>query len=997
MKINRFAGLIFSIVFIAIAIDSSSQVIKIQMDGLDTLKANTKSEVWNYKDITELFNRTETPHLAKYGPHGLMGEVGNTITTFDMRNNNLTGKIPASFMFTGGTPDGDKRWVGGVSDKRYIKLFFSHNNITEVTPYILHGKRIIQDVRLDNNNITDFNLKLPYSGVVGDGTYVFTIHQNNISTIKKSDILVGGYSRNGILNNRAKLMRIDNNRLGFGTLCEIVPLIEYMYSYQSFRIPGNPDCIFDYLPQKPLGGDYTEETLKKGKEKTLSFTGNHNKNIYSWQLNGKDVALSETKDYKFEIDESTAGVWRCKIRNPLLPDATLYSYDMAVFLYKAENKRVEDIAINQNTLSTNFPENAIVADFDAEDPDGDEIFYRLPDKTDDNSHFRIINGKTLVSSEPLFDEKYIEKYTISVEAYDIYGGKFVKQFDIVKSPEQPSTPLPDNITIDKLTVPENIADAIIDTLKLVGGDGYNLILDNEQDNSNFKIEDNILKTAVKFDYELKKKYNIRVSAKKDGFVLKKDFIIKITDANDAPYDLFITNSKFKTGTLKGSIIGQLIASDQDPSDLSFTYELTGTIADNQNFVIHENILKLAKYITTPTLFNIEVKVSDDEKADRVFSLKINAVENNVISDNKSPEGIWLSSNVLVADTKDNSTIGLLYSHDPENDELIYSTDNEYLYIESNNLKLKKSPQAGENINVNIKCSDGTTTISKTFIIYNLNKMKYAVSDICGLTSYDIDENSKIGDIIGEIATDKPDGDDISFTSENQYVNLEGSKLKLKTLPPAGNNINIEIVKHSGSETSSHSFVIFNLIPVQNPNNTPPMGFGITNLTIDKQLKVGNVFSSLFMCDAETTEGIFSCDNEYISITDNSVILKKIPENDFKCDIVCSDGEFEISHTFKFYYQKTETDISENINSGSLKYYPNPSVSLIKCEYNNNFESNVEVSVYSQSGILKYNKKYKKQPKGLILIEVPTTELNAGVYYLKINNGVNSETVSFVKQ
>ncbi len=679
----------------------------------DSLYKNTNGAEWTINDFEVLKSRNKAPYIRIKGPAGFGGDdmQGYYFNIVDLCNNNLTGKIT------------NKTWNKSedYSTKSYThrhdsKWYFSHNKITSIgniTGYTKTG--FVKELCLDNNLITAYTTKSK-SGAIPWGFHLFTLHQNDVNKLKASDFHFGGFYY--IFNNtQIRLIRIDNNRLDFASLCNVVPVIKKSYSKLSDRFPGNPNCVFDYYPQKPLGGNATSETLAEGTDKTLNFSLTHPQNIYSWQLNGKDVPISTTKNYTFKVNAQTAGVWRCKITNPNMPEVTLYSYDMAVFMEKSGNKAASDITISQSTLANNFPENAIVADFSATDPDGDELFYRLPDRTADNSHFRIINGKTLVSSEILFEKEYIENYTIEVEVYDRFGGIFKKEFTITKNGTSGSQ-LPSDILLSNNIVEENSADKIIGTLSAKGVDGYSFILaDNEGDNNMFKIVGNDLKTIDAFNYEKKNRYSIRVTASAaDGTSIKKDFDIDVTDVNDNPHDIILTSTQLKVNTPAGTVMGFITAIDEDKTDKLFTFEIDQTLANNSDFFFEDNIIKAKKVFTKVSSKQITIKAKDDENAEFVKTFDITIVSDQAVT-NRPPRGIGITNSVISHNLEAGAKIADIYMSDPDGDAGTFSCDNKYIEVDGSALKLKIKPESNSPFEITLKGSDGDNEIEQKIKIY----------------------------------------------------------------------------------------------------------------------------------------------------------------------------------------------------------------------------------------------------------------------------------------
>lgn len=701
------------LLFIALlSANLAAQLSQRSIKSFDALKNSCDGDNWTFKTIEELKNRTESPYVTLMGPVSDKDFTpAKVFQIFDLSNNKLKGEVKDDFL-----RDASLKQPLLVRNNN-SKIILSNNEITKVSEHIGLGYGIssfVSELRLDNNKLTSFHQIDPGNEYIGAGHNVFTIHQNEITSLRKNDVVQDKFSSCGVISNSGSMVRIDNNRLDFSSLCSVVPAIKYLYGYISWRLPGNPDCYFDYYPQKPLGGDYTEQSLNEGDAHTLSFSLNHPDNIYSWQLNGTDVALSTGKNYEIEVSENTAGVWRCKVTNPRLPDVTLFSYDMAVFMNKDNNRAADDFSISLNAIGANFPEDAVLGDFTGTDPDGDELFYRLPDKTADNSHFRIKDGKTLVSAEILYEKPYIEEYKIVVEAYDKFGGKFQKEFKIEKG--DATVALPSNIVLSKTKVNENEANKAISDIFISGAEGFTPeLVDGEKDNGCFKIVDDTLRTKEGLDYETKREYNVRITASKDGVGIKKDFVIKVVDVNDAPNSIVITNDRITTETKSGETIGILVAADQDPADIQFDFELTDDVEANKSFTILNNVLKLKKEFSSNGVVSVKIKVTDPHGA--YYTQLITIYIQDSESENKAPIGAGVTGTVISSSMETGETVASIFMSDPEGDKGIFSCDNEYISIEGSDLKLKSKPDKGTNFELVVNCSDGENEIQQTFTFY----------------------------------------------------------------------------------------------------------------------------------------------------------------------------------------------------------------------------------------------------------------------------------------
>ncbi|MBD2441834.1 hypothetical protein H6G25_01120, partial [Dolichospermum sp. FACHB-1091] len=104
------------------------------------------------------------------------------------------------------------------------------------------------------------------------------------------------------------------------------------------------------------------------------------------------------------------------------------------------------------------------------------------------------------------------------------------------------------------------------TYSLVTGDGAT-------DNSLFTITNNQLKTNSVFDFETKNSYSVRLrTTDQDGLSFEKQLTIGVSNVNETPTDLTLSNSTVTENQVIGTVVGNLSSTDPDTGN-TFTYSL----------------------------------------------------------------------------------------------------------------------------------------------------------------------------------------------------------------------------------------------------------------------------------------------------------------------------------------------------------------------------------------------------------------------------------------
>ena len=698
--------------------------------AFQALYNSTNGDNWTVKTLDELLGRTTAPYLTKRTAKTDEGMTGINqavvwFSLFDLSNNNLSGTVEDDFCYlpvhptTGATLE----WQGIFDLKRTEEIRLSHNKITAINaPHLGSDYQLAQYIRelwLDNNLLTQVNFEriTGQNSTVGIGVNKVNLHQNDITSLTRQNFDKVSEDK-CFLSRTLQEFRVDNNRLGFTSLIDLSNLAHEQSRFRSANNPGFPNIHYDCSPQKPLGGEATETTLTNGSSHQLSFSLPHPQNVYSWVLNGKEIPSSIGNTLDIIVDESSTGVYQCKITNPALPEITLYSYDMAVFMEKAGNNSVTDINFAGIPVISNFPEAGIIGDFNATDPDGDAVYYRLLDKRADNSHFRMLNGKTLISSETLFDRDYIQSYNIVVEAYDAFGGKFEKEITIEKGVST-GTPLPTKFILSNNSLSENIADFAIGNITLEGVDashGYTLSLPSGiADNDLFEITGTSLKNKESVNFEAKNELTVRVKATAtDNTTVSAELKILVTNANDAPYDMQLSSNSLNVNTPLGNIVTYMIALDEDVADKAFTFSFADGYPDNGYFTIVDNTLVVKRVVKTATTLNIGIIVTDPHSATYTKECSISYV-GDVNEDNRAPRMIGLTNMIITEGMSIGDKFSDIVLSDPDGDVGSFTITSDYLEVRGSKLYIKALPT--ERFTTTIVASDGANEISSDFTFY----------------------------------------------------------------------------------------------------------------------------------------------------------------------------------------------------------------------------------------------------------------------------------------
>ncbi|MDD1428933.1 cadherin domain-containing protein, partial [Dolichospermum sp. ST_sed9] len=353
-----------------------------------------------------------------------------------------------------------------------------------------------------------------------------------------------------------------------------------------------------------------------------------------------DISNPTTPTLKGNYDTSSLAV-RVQVVGNYAYVADFESGLQIIDVSEFTNKTPTNLTLSTSTVAENRIIGTVVGNLTTTDPDtGNTFTYSLVTGTGatDNSFFTITNNQLKTNS--VFDFEAKNSYNIRVKTTDQGGLSFEKQLTIRVSNVNET---PTNLTLSNSTVAENqIIGTVVGNVTSTDPDTgntftYSLVTgDGATDNSLFTITGNQLKTNAVFDFETKNSYNIRVkTTDQGGLSFEKQLTIGVSNVNETPTNLTLSNSTVAENQIIGTVVGNLTNTDPDTGN-TFTYSLvTGDGAtDNSFFTITGNQLK------TNAVFDYETKNS--------YSVRLRTTDEGGLSFDKQ-------LNISVTDLNDNES------------------------------------------------------------------------------------------------------------------------------------------------------------------------------------------------------------------------------------------------------------------------------------------------------------------------------------------------------
>ncbi|TAE85277.1 MAG: hypothetical protein EAY81_06650 [Bacteroidetes bacterium] len=300
---------------------------------------------------------------------------------------------------------------------------------------------------------------------------------------------------------------------------------------------------------------------------------------------------------------------------------------------------------------------------------------------------------------------------------------------------------------------------------------YNFVNISGNDNNQFFLTGNELRTSTIFDFESKNYYLIYLqSTDSRGTSITRQFIINVTDSNDKPTAIQLSNNSIAENLPSGTFIGLLTSTDPDQSS-NFNYQLAGGPGanDNSSFRIANDSL------LSNVVFNFESK--------KTFSIRLRTVDNTneffdqqftlEVSDaNDAPNSIGISSTSLAENSAVNTMVGILNTVDIDADDThtyqlvsgTGSTDNALFNIENDKItsNFVADFELKSSYSIRVQSKDKSGDSIERSITINIADKSEKPSILN--QSFNISENSLINDVVGTISASSPDaGANLIFT------------------------------------------------------------------------------------------------------------------------------------------------------------------------------------------------------------------------------------------
>ncbi len=458
-----------------------------------------------------------------------------------------------------------------------------------------------------------------------------------------------------------------------------------------------------------------------------------------------------------------------------------------------ENDPPTDLSLDRATVAENSSNGTVVGKLTTADQDvADTFTYTLVDNA--GNRFVLVGNELRVADGSLLDFERTATHTIRVRTTDAGGLWMEKEFVVTINDQNES---PTSLTLTGTSVAENSpGGTVVGVLSGTDPDAGDTLSYTLVDNAGgrFVLVGNELRVADSslLDFERNTTHTIRVrTTDSGGLWMEKEFVVTVTDQNEAPTSLTLTGTSVAENSPGGTVVGVLSGTDPDAGDT-----LSYTLVDNAGgrFVLVGNELRVADGslldFERNATHTIRVRMTDRRglTLERFFNILVTNAD-------ESPTDLLLNGQTISENSANGTRVGTLGTVDPD------ATDSfQYLLLESADDRFAL-------VGNEIRVADGTRLnferdSAHLIRIRSTDRAGHSIERLFRISVLDMNEpptglslsrsaileHSPVGTVVGKFATIDPDRSD-RFT----YVLLDNAGGRFRVVGDQLQVANREIV------------------------------------------------------------------------------------------------------------------------------------------------------------------------------------------------------------
>jgi subtilisin-like proprotein convertase family protein len=382
------------------------------------------------------------------------------------------------------------------------------------------------------------------------------------------------------------------------------------------------------------------------------------------------------------------------------------------------------------------------------------------------------------------------------------------------------------------------------------------------DNATFLITGNQLRLNGPIDFEVSPQLFVRVrSTDLGGLFVERTFTITVTNVNEPPTTVLLSNNQLPENELADYLIGTFSSNDPDASE-TLTYSLVAGAGASDNIMFGIAGSELRSKVTfnfeARTDYFIRVRVTDFQGlfSERAFTVRVTDV-------NEPPDRIRLSANRLMENLPSGVAIGTVSATDPDSGDAASVSlvpgqlDNASFVLVGDELRSNATFdfESKRIYQVLVQAVDASgTAFQSTLDIEILNQNEQPTGAF--LTPDTVAENAAIGTAVGAFGSIDPDQENVfkyefvagAGSDDNLLFTIAGNELRTNQVFDffVKNAYTIRVKTTDLGGLSAEQVLAVHVSNV----NDPPFDIALSSNTVDENLPVGTAIGNFTSSDAD---------------------------------------------------------------------------------------------------------------------------------------------------
>ncbi|XP_059161144.1 protocadherin Fat 4-like [Physella acuta] len=391
--------------------------------------------------------------------------------------------------------------------------------------------------------------------------------------------------------------------------------------------------------------------------------------------------------------------------------------------------------------------------------------------------------------------------------------------------------------------------------------------------------------------------------------------IIVTDVNDPPTDVSLSNNLIREDAHVGDLVGVLAVTDEDgPQNHSCLVNNLDAVPFTVENSLKLKVSRLGLDYEKQRTYVVEVTCQDDGKDGTHLRIS-KSLTVNVSNVNEPPYDIVLSRQDIDENNVIGQLVGEIMATDPDSQQVFISLEGETSNFEiKGNGSLTASAvfdfEKKSFYTINVKATDDGGLYSLITFVIQINDINERPTNII-LSNNTVSENAKRGTIIGNIQALDPDRNQTYQYTITEAPPAEGNFVLIgNNLVVGRSELNFELsdkykISITVTDSGQQSLTLDFDIRITNANDPPTQIVLHEPLIVTENSPLSTVVSDIFVvdedknqthtCSVQESEAPFSIkrmENQRLQlITSAEVSYEKY--SSYQLTIVCSDGEFEI--------------------------------------------------------------------------------------------------------